>query len=399
MNILVVCQYYYPEEFRINDICETLAKNNSNKVTCLTGLPNYPKGKVEKDYKWFRRRKENINGVKVLRCFEIGRRKGMIFRILNYISYMISASFKALFLGKNYDVIYVYQLSPILMAIPAIIYKKIYKKKLVLYCLDLWPDSVTTFGISEKSFIYKIIDKISRKIYNNSDSIIVSSESFIEEIREKVNNKNKIIYMPQYTEETLKKSEYINRDTFNFVFAGNIGKAQSVETIIKAANIVKENKKIKIYIVGDGSTLNECKDLAIKLNLNNIEFCGRKKTTEIQEYYDMADAMIVTLSKDKCASKTLPGKVQTCMATGNAIIAAADGETKNIINKAKCGWCADAEDYNGLAKHMEEFTRLSREERKQLRENSYTYYQKNYLKENFINKLQEILKKEGTKNV
>lgn len=399
MNILVVCQYYYPEEFRINDICETLAKNNSNKVTCLTGLPNYPKGKVEKDYKWFRRRKENINGVKVLRCFETGRRKGMIFRILNYISYMISASFKSLFLGKKYDVIYVYQLSPVLMAIPAIIYKKIYRKKLVLYCLDLWPDSVTTFGISEKSFIYKILDKISKKIYNSSDIIIVSSESFIDEIEGKVNNKNEIIYMPQYTEETLHKSEYIDRDTFNFVFAGNIGKAQSVETIIKAANIVKENKKIKIYIVGDGSTLNKCKELAKKLNLNNIEFCGRKKATEIQEYYDMADAMIVTLSKDKFASKTLPGKVQTCMATGNAIIAAADGETKNIINKAKCGLCADAEDYNELAKHIEEFTRLSREERKQLRENSYTYYQKNYLKENFINKLQEILKKEGTKNV
>ena len=135
MKILAICQYYFPEQFRITNICEELVKEGKS-VTVLTGLPNYPKGYVEKEYKWFRRRKEKINGVQVLRTWEIGRRTGNLFRILNYFSYALSASFKALFLGKKYDVVYVYQLSPILMVIPGIIYKKIYKKKLVLYCLD-----------------------------------------------------------------------------------------------------------------------------------------------------------------------------------------------------------------------------------------------------------------------
>ena len=127
MNILVISQFYFPEQFRITDICENLVEKG-NEVTVLTGLPNYPNGYIEKDYKWFRKRKEKIKGVNVIRCWEIGRRKGNFFRMLNYFSYAFSASIRTIFMGKKYDVVYVYQLSPILMAIPGIIYKKIYKK-------------------------------------------------------------------------------------------------------------------------------------------------------------------------------------------------------------------------------------------------------------------------------
>lgn len=398
MKILVVCQYYYPEQFRINDICETLVKKE-NEVTVLTGLPNYPRGKVSKEYKFFRKRKEKINGVNVIRSFEIGRRRGIIFRVLNYLSYMISASIKACFMKEQFDVVYVYQLSPILMAVPGIIYKKRHNTKMVLYCLDLWPESVTTFGIKENTLIYKLIDKISRKIYNKADEILVSSETFKQDIKKKLKQDIKIEYIPQYSENILSAKTHKWHKEINFVFAGNIGKAQSVETIIKAANELKENSNIKIHIVGDGSSLQECKDLVKKLNLNNVIFYGKKELNEMQQYYNLADAMLVTLTKDAFASKTLPGKVQSCMATGNPIIAAADGETKKIIENAKCGYCVPAEDYKALANKMIEFASKTKVEIAELENNSQEYYNKNFKKDIIINKLIKVLEKEGIKNV
>lgn len=398
MKILVVCQYYYPEQFRINDICETLVKKE-NEVTVLTGLPNYPRGKVSKEYKFFRKRKEKINGVNVIRSFEIGRRRGIIFRVLNYLSYMISASIKACFMKEQFDVVYVYQLSPVLMAVPGIIYKKRHNTKMVLYCLDLWPESVTTFGIKENTLIYKLIDKISRKIYNKADEILVSSETFKQDIKKKLKQDIKIEYIPQYSENILSAKTHKWHKEINFVFAGNIGKAQSVETIIKAANELKENSNIKIHIVGDGSSLQECKDLVKKLNLNNVIFYGKKELNEMQQYYNLADAMIVTLTKDAFASKTLPGKVQSCMATGNPIIAAADGETKKIIENAKCGYCVPAEDYKALANKMIEFASKTKVEIAELENNSQEYYNKNFKKDIIINKLIKVLEKEGIKNV
>lgn len=380
MKILVVCQYYYPEPFKINEICEEFVKRG-NKVTVITGLPNYPKGEIYKGYRFFKRRNENINGVDVIRTFEIGRRKGIIFRALNYFSFMISASIKTFFMKEEFDVIYVYQLSPITMVKPAITYKKKNNKKMIIYCLDLWPESIKTFGITENSKIYKIIDKYSKKMYENADKILVSSNSF----RDNFNNKP-TEYVPQYSADILEKKKNVETEKINFVFAGNVGKAQSMETIVKTANELKDEKNIVIHIVGDGSELENTKQLAKEYKLENIIFHGRKKIEEMQEYYDMADAMIVTLGKDDFLSKTLPAKVQACMSTGNAIVAAADGEIKTVIEEAKCGYCTPAEDYMALAELIKHFSKLNVEEKEKMRSNAYKYYNNYFNKDNFIEK-------------
>lgn len=395
MKILVVCQYYYPEQFRVNDICETLSKHG-NDVTVLTGLPNYPTGYIPKEYKFFKKRKENINGVNVIRTFEIGRKKGFLFRILNYMSFAVSASIKVLFMKNDFDIIYVYQLSPILMAIPGIIYKKKNKKRLVLYCLDLWPDSMKSFGIRDNSKIYKIVGRISEKIYKCADKILITSKMFKDEL-EHINSN--IEYLPQYAEDIFEKKVHILEKNMNFVFAGNVGKAQSVDTIIRAANKLKNEKNIFIHIVGDGSTLEENKKLTNDLNLKNVKFYGKKRINEMQEYYNLADAMIVTLSKDDFASKTLPGKVQTCMATANPIIGAADGETQKIIEEAECGFCVPAEDYTGLANIIKEFSDLDKEQQERLGKNGFDFYEKNLKKDKFIEKISNILEEELSKNV
>lgn len=325
MKILVICQYYYPEQFRINDICEELVKKG-NEVTVITGLPNYPTGTIPKEYKFFKKRKENINGVNVIRSWEIGRRKGSIFRILNYCSYIISASIKALFLPNDYDCVYVYQLSPVTMAIPGILYKKKNKKKLHLYCLDLWPASLTAGGIKENSIFYKLMKKASSWIYRNADTISITSKQFEEYFKDKLGLRNqKMIYLPQYAEELYNniRIEKKEKENVDFVFAGNIGEVQSVETIVMAASKITD-QNIKIHIVGDGSSLEKCKKLFNDLNLKNIIFYGRRPMEGMQQFYQIADAMLVTLKKDDIISMTLPGKVQSYMAARKPIIGAID---------------------------------------------------------------------------
>lgn len=400
MKILAVCQHYYPEQFRITDICETLAKEGHD-VTILTGLPNYPSGIVPKEYKFFRKRKETINNVKVIRCFEIGRRKGKFWRILNYLSYTCSSTLKAIFLKKDFDVVYVYQLSPITMAIPAIAYKKTHKnKKINLYCLDLWPDSLLVENFSKEGKVYKTIKKLSKWIYKRCDSISVTSKEFKSYFKEELDIDKEIIYMPQYAEDF-----YINqnnekqqeKNTIDFVFAGNIGKAQSVETIIKAAKEVK-NKNIKIHIVGDGTSLEGCKNLERTLNLDNVIFYGRKPAEQMNEYYNMADVMLITLSKNEVINKTIPGKLQSYMAARKPIVGAICGAANDIIKKSECGYCVESEDYKELAKMMDRFATDSIENKDKMANNAYNYYKENFDKVKFISKLLKLLEG-GVNNV
>lgn len=388
MKILVVCQYYYPEPVRITDICEELVKRG-HEVTVLTGVPNYPMGIIHKDYRHGKRRDEFVNGVHVVRCFTIGRRHGTFFRVLNYFSYPLSATAKLHKLDKDFDVVFVNQLSPVMMAWPAIRYKNKYKKKLVLYCLDLWPESLEVGGIKKGSFIYRIFHRISEKIYKQADKILATSRSFDEYFDEEFRiDKKEIGYLPQYAEEIFSNQKHMERkkkDTYDFMFAGNIGIAQSVGTIIEAAKILRDRKDIRWHILGDGIDLESCKKKAKEYGLDSIIFYGRKPVDEMPKYYEMADAMLVTMIDNPLISKTLPGKVQTYMAAGKPIIGAINGETADIIEKAQCGFCGKAEDKDGLAKNIGKFIEL--DNKGELGKRSITYYKNNFSKANFMDRL------------
>jgi len=390
MKIFVICQYYYPEPFRIADICETLVKKG-HEVTVLTGLPNYPEGKVFNEYRYGKRRQEVLNGVKVIRSFEIGRGSSNLKLFLNYLSFTISASIKALLLNEDFDVVFVYQLSPVMMGIPAILYKKKHNKKIILYCLDLWPDSLAARGITSNSLIYRFFLYISRWIYNSADAILLTSRMFQEYfIRTLGINSEKMGYLPQYAEDLFNESLGMSQsDAFNFIFAGNIGDLQSVETIIKAASELRNHSNITFHIVGDGSKLSDCRKLSNELSLNNVVFYGRRPLNEMAYFYGMADAMLITLKDNETLCYTLPGKVQSYMAARKPIIGAINGETRNVIEESGCGFCCGAEDYKGLANLIVEFC-ISNEKDK-MAENSYRYYVKNFHKERFFSVLESVL--------
>lgn len=398
MNILVICQYYYPEPFRISDICEAMAKRG-HEVTVLTGLPNYPEGKVLADYRYRKKREERLNGIKIIRSYEVGRGSNKISLFLNYFSFAISASIKTLFMKEKFDIILVHQLSPVFMAVPGIIYKKKHKKRLLLYCLDLWPASLTAGGIKKDSFIYKLFYYISKWIYASADHIAVSSKSFIDYFRETMGiQSDYMLYLPQYAEQVFTEKMDVGKSNhFNFVFAGNIGEMQSVATIVKAADTLRHNSNITFHIVGDGSKLKDCMILSEKLGLQNTIFHGRKPLSEMPEFYSLADAMLITLKDDKTISSTLPGKVQSYMAAGKPIIGAINGETKQIIQEAQCGLCCDAENAEALANIILQF--CSNGEMEEMARNSYEYYCENYSKERFLSSLEEALIKMEVRNV
>ncbi|OQR54021.1 glycosyltransferase family 4 protein [Bacillus sp. CDB3] len=393
MKILVVCQYYFPEQFRVNDICSELAREG-HEVTVLTGLPNYPSGVVDKKYKTFKNRKEEINGVTVIRSWLLGRGKGTKKLALNYLSFAISSTLKAMFIKKDFDLILVYQLSPVTMALPGILLKKITKKPLVLYCHDLWPESIASAGIPSDGKVYSILLKISKWIYKRADEIFTSSKLFEEYFKNTLDINDKITHLPVYAEALFENIPPANNSDgiTNLVFAGNIGEMQSVETIVYAANELKKDGNIKFHIIGDGSSRAKCETLVEQLELNNIRFYGQYPITEMPRFYEMADAFLVTLKANKAISYTLPNKVQSYMAAGKPIIGAIDGETQIVINEAKCGLCVSAENYEELANNIRMFAE-EREKHSLYGQNARNYYDCNFSKQIYMERLNNLLAK------
>lgn len=390
-KILVICQYYKPEPFRISDICEEMVRRG-HEVHVVTGYPNYPEGILYDGYGKGKHIDEVINGVKVHRCYTIPREKGNVKRLLNYYSYALSSTVYVTSKdcvasdGKPFDVVFCNQLSPIMMADAAIAYKKKHNVPILMYCLDLWPESLIAGGITRDSFIYKVFHLISKRIYRQMDKILITSRMFSNYLNTEFDiDLSKIEYLPQYAEELFEKIPAREEDgVFNFMFAGNIGSVQSVETVIKAAKKLKD-EAVMFHIVGSGSELVRIKEMA--KNLNNVIFYGRRPLEEMPVLYSKADAMLVTLASDPVLSLTLPGKVQSYMAAGKPIIGAIDGETKSVIEEAKCGFCGKAENEKELVYNIKRFIDINTD-RKKLEENSINYYKKFFDKNSFSDRLQ-----------
>ena len=388
MKILVVCQYYYPEPFRISDICEELVKRG-NEVTVVTGSPNYPMGEIYSGYEEGKHQDEIINGVKVHRCSIHPRKTGAIHRLWNYYSYAFASTNYVNKLDDSFDVVFINQLSPVMMAKAGIKYAKKHRKKSVLYCLDLWPASLSVGGLNG-GFIYKWFYRESKTIYDAVDKILISSSSFSQYFKDEFGIEE-TEYLPQYAEETFTPDECkkVQNGYIDLMFAGNIGSAQSVDTIIKAAALCKDIPNLRWHIVGDGKELDKCKKLSNDLSVP-VVFYGRKPIEDMPKYYAMADAMLVTMKNDPIISMTLPGKVQSYMAAGKPIIGAIDGEAKIIIEKSGCGLCGKAEDEYSLVNNVRQFVQMQYANWGNNAKQYYkTYFDKNICMDRLVNALND----------
>lgn len=390
MKILVVCQHYWPEPYPLADTCEELVRRG-HEVHLVTGVPNYPMGYIYDDYKDGKNRSQIHNGVKITRTFTIGRRQNVLFRMLNYFSFAISSTIHILGLKEDYDVVYTNQTSPVMMVSAAMAYAKKWKKKTVLYCMDLWPASLAAGGIKQDSIIYKLFGAISGWLYRKADRILITSQMFRDYFMGEFGiDMEKIGYLPQYADSTfdvLPPREYDGK--VNLMFAGNIGAAQSIPTILRAAKELSHRQELCWHIVGDGSELDNLKKMAHDLGLNNVIFHGRKPLEEMPRFYAMADAMLLTLTSDPFISMTLPGKAQTYMAVGKPILAAADGEIPAVLRESGCGFCAKAEDVRGFSAAVEKF--LDCQDKAQLGRNAREYYLNHFTRDMFMDHLEREL--------
>lgn len=389
-KILVICQYYKPEPFRISDICEEMVRRG-HEVHVVTGYPNYPEGVLYDGYGKGKHIDEIVNGVKIHRCFTVPRETGTVKRMMNYYSYAASSTAYVLSKdcvasdGKPFDVVFCNQLSPVMMADAAIAYKKKHKVPVVMYCLDLWPESLIAGGITRESKIYKYFHCVSKRIYRQMDKILITSRMFSDYLRDEFGIKQENIeHLPQYAEGIFEQIPPRKEDgVFNFMFAGNIGAVQSVETVIRAAEILKE-EPVKFHIVGGGTDLERLKGIA--KDLDNVVFYGRRSLEEMPEFYAKADAMLVTLAADPVLSLTLPGKIQSYMAVGKPIIGAIDGETKAVIETAQCGLCGKADNVDELVENINKF--IGSDRREKMGQNARKYYEENFEEKIFMDKLE-----------
>lgn len=399
MKILFVSQYFYPETFRGNDVVFDLV-NKGHDLTVLTGKPNYPLGFFYKGYKFWGIQREQIKGANVIRIPIIPRGKGGSVRlILNYFSFFLFSFPHARFkVDKDFDIIFVQQLSPVTMALPAIwALKRNNKAKLYLWVLDLWPESVaSTTGFGNK-FIFGSLEKLVRYIYSKADYILVSSKFFEESIKQRSVNK-KIIYFPNWA-ESLYEDQDVQTDLelpilpigFNVMFAGNIGEAQDFETILFAANLTK-TENINWILIGEGRKLNWVRNQAEDLNLHNVYIYGRYPIEKMPTFFRKANVMLLTLKASPISDLTVPAKLQAYLASSKIILGAINGETKSIINNYNVGLACDSGDFKSLSENAIILRNLPDQQKVKIESNSRNLYFEQFSKNMLLDKLEELFK-------
>lgn len=400
MKILVVTQYFWPEEFRINDICKGLTEKG-HEIEVLTGLPNYPQGKFFEGYSFFKRGSKFFKGIKINRSYLVPRGKNSAIKLaLNYLSFMIcSLPNISKLLFKRFDKIFVYQVSPITTAVPAIIISKIKKIPSTIYIQDLWPETLYSIMSIQNKYIRSFFKKVCVKIYNSFDLLLIASKGYKEILVSEGINPDKIVYLPQWAESVYldKEIEKINnikesQEDFVVTFAGNIGKAQSVDTIIEAARLCQDYKNIKWTILGDGSEFNNIQLLVEKYQLKNtVMLLGRKPSSDMPIYFSQSDALIVTLKDSHILKITLPAKVQSYMASGKPILGAISGEGMNVIKESNCGLVCEADDFKGLCDNVIKLYKMTNEERNILGKNGEKYFINNFERKMLLDNLESYL--------
>lgn len=402
-NILVVSQYFYPEQFRVNDLCLEWQKRGY-QVTVVTGLPNYPGGKIYPGYSWRKKRYDNYNGIKVIRLPIVPRGNHIIGLAFNYLSYSVSGVIWALFSSLKSDYVFTYAISPLTQAFVSIAVAKRHKCRHYLYVQDLWPDSIYDIVEIKSAFIRKLLHKMVKFIYKKSDILFLSSTNFKEAVAKFEVPEDKIVYWPQFCEDfyqkTEKKNDRIPQDgIINITFTGNLGISQGLEILPNTALCLKgRNVKVRFNIIGDGRVKQKLMQSVKDKNcMEYFNFINKIAPEEIPEYLAASDAAFVSLRAEEFLSRTLPSKVQSYLACQIPLLGSANGEIQTVIREAECGLCSDAEDEAGLAANIEKFMQLSQGEREILAENGFKYFKQHFDKKMLFDQMDNFL--EDTRNV
>ncbi len=400
MKILIVSQYFWPENFRINDLTQELV-GRGHCVTVLTGIPNYPAGAVYEEYLKNPEIFNFYSGARVFRVPMLARSKGAVRLLLNYLSFVIGACICGPWRlrGKKVDVIFVFEPSPVTVGLPAILLSRIKRAPIVFWALDLWPETLAAVGVVRSPIVLGWVGNLVRFIYERCTLVLGQSQGFLPKIAKYCSDSKKIKYFPSWAEEIFDEPELMRapevqfkQGVFSVLFAGNIGEAQDMPAVLEAAELLKDKESIRWLIVGDGRKSYWLQEEVARRGLQQkVLLLGRFPLDRMPSFYAHADALLLSLKEDPIFSLTIPGKVQTYLMAGIPIIGMLDGEGAKVIKEAKAGLVCSAGNSAGLASAVLEISSMSVAQRKQLGVNGREFAGKEFGRSLLMDKLELFL--------
>lgn len=406
MRILLLSQYFYPEQFSNNTIARELVARGHH-LQVVTGVPNYPEGVFFKGYSNRRRRVDTYSGIPVRRAYSIPRGRSKWKLVLNYLTFPITGTWTAIRHVRSADVVFVPIVSPLFQAIPAIVFKVIRRTPIVLWIQDIWPESaLLTLNITNP-IVVRPLTSLCGWIYRRADLLLVQSEAFPSMILSHgvapgrlrvLPNTAPDYYRPLAPDDAPEEASMVPQSGFRLMFAGNIGESQDFETLIRAADILREEGALRWVIIGSGRALDSVKREVSRRNLNKaFEFLGRFPEERMPRFFAHADALLVSLKDLPIFSLTVPYKVQTYMACGKPIIGSLGGEGARIIRDAGAGLVAPPSNPAALAKAITDLMRAKPESRIQFGQNARRYYDKRYNSKRVFDDLERWLSEASEK--
>ena len=399
MKILVFSQYFYPENFRINTLCRELVQWG-HEVTVVTGYPQYPIGRIYDGYGFDIPYEGEWKGVKIVRVKVHARGKTPFGMLRNCIDYVRQANAWVRACEERFDAVYVFEVSPVTVGLPAVTYKEKFGVPMFFNLQDLWPENVEeVLGIRFKPLSW-YLGRIVDKIYAGSDKILCASRGFVKNLTDRGVPESKLVFWPQFCLEPAlegkQRPEVYSQDTFNIVFAGNLGDAQGLDLMVEAAAELKGGG-IRWYLVGDGRAKERLQKQVEEYGVQeDVIFLGRVSEDEANRYVHFADCAYLSFKNNKIFNMTIPAKLQTYLACGTPVLAAAGGETAQLIESCGCGIVAEQEK-TALAQAAREAAALTREQREQMSAAARRYYDGHFVMDTLVDQLLELMENETRK--
>ena len=400
MRILIVTQYFWPENFRINDLVTELI-SRGHEITILTGKPNYPDGVIFKEFLNNPKKFSTYQSSKIIRVPIIPRGKGSWCLVLNYVSFALNGTIIGLWKLRNqkFDAIFSFEPSPITVALPAIAIRQQKKIPLIFWVQDLWPESLAALGVVRSERLLNLVGNLVTFIYKHCDLILAQSYSFIPQIKKYADGDSQIEYYPSWSEPLTRPEHALaapevetDDKKFNIVFAGNIGESQDFPSILAAAELLKQYDHIRWLIVGDGRKATWVSNEIDKKNLKDkFILLGRHPLERMSSFFKHADALLVSLKNTPIFGMTIPAKIQTYLSTGIPIIAMLNGEGAKIIEKAQAGMTCPAGNYHQLATIILKMSQLPSAERQCMGRNGKIFNDMTFNREKLVGQLEEWL--------
>jgi glycosyltransferase involved in cell wall biosynthesis len=408
MRMLIISQNFWPEAFRINEVARDLV-GRGHQVTVLCGTPNYPAGRVFEGYGWFRRTREVWCGVQIVRVPVVPRGDGSKLRLAaNYLSYALMASLLGPFRCRGRpDVLLVFQMSPVTQGIAAMVMKLVRRAPVLFWVQDLWPESLIAVGAIRARWLLWPIDALVRALYRASALVLIQSRAFRHHVEAHGVRPDRIRYLPNLAESSYAPLPAATAHPalatvppgFRVMFAGNIGVAQDLPTVLAAAELTRERRDIQWVIVGDGRMRTFVQTEIERRKLSpTMHLLGRFPVEDMPRMFAGVDALLVTLRRDPVLSLTIPAKVQSYLACAKPIIGALDGEGAAVIVEAGAGVCSPAEDPQALAAQVLGLCDLDAAKRLAMGQRGRDYFLANFGSDMLLGRLEQWCSESASKS-